>query len=93
MLYQKHGKTVFKKKVTNKDSLSLTDKNHPVIWKNGVISINNLSAQELNSTLITSIENKVAFQIYFAKIFLNKLIYHHEKLNATHIYDAFSAKY
>ena len=91
MLYQKHGKTVFKKKLLIK-TLSLTDKNHPIIWKNGVISINNLSEKELYSTLITSIENKVAFQIYFAKIFLNKLIYHHGKLNATHIYDAFNAK-
>ena len=98
MLYQKHGKTLFKVTLI----LLITPQlrlPHRIMQKIRIISINKLSKKELYSTFVTNVENKLSSEIYFQNNFSNKPIkwnktyYYHGKLHVTHIYGALNIEY
>ena len=53
---------------------SLTFKDNHIIQRTRIISTNQSTARELYSTLMSNMDNKPAFQIYFEKMFSNKPI-------------------
>ena len=83
MLYQKHGKNFVQNNISNNGSLTI--KNHHIIQRTRIVSINKL--------------NKPTSQTYFEKMFPSKpikrakYIYYHAKLHTTHICDAFNIKF
>ena len=99
MLYQKHGKTLLKITLILLITSQLRTSHHT---KKKDYFNKQISKKELDSTLVSNVENKSTSEIYFQNNFSDKLIkwdkiyYYHGKLHVydvTHIYDPFSIKY
>ena len=59
----KAWKNIVQNNINNNGSLTIKD--HHVIRRTRIVSINKLTARELYSTLMSNIENKPTSQIYF----------------------------
>ena len=68
----KTWKNIIQNNINNNGSLTVKD--HHIIRRTRIISINKLTARELYSTLMSNIENKPTSQMFFEKMFPNRPI-------------------
>ena len=68
----KAWKNIVQKNINNNGPITIKD--HHIMRRTRIFSINKLTVRKLYSTLMSNIENKPTSQIYFQKMFLSKPI-------------------